>query len=511
MVSGDFQMGDPVWAKMKNYPPWPAKIVDPPPSIKPPKNKKGHCVYFFGAGNFAWIPDENISPHSESMLQALSKKKSPALQTAIDEICSYVKTHKRGKVSSPQTKGERSESVIPKKKKEKTENNLTRKVVKVINSVSKKHDRKVIIHKSTQKRIHRKRSLDDINGDSSDYFQSKSRKVRDYSPLHHSPLRDVPQYRSFYPEDQGKRYIRDPKHVEPSHLNFGFIGLGMMGKQIVKTLIMSGHKISVWNKTSSQCDIFRGMGAKKARTPADLIVDCDITFCCVSDPEASKAVIFSENGVLKGLERAESLGKTYKGYVEMTSIDPATSQGINEAVTMKRGVYLEAPLCGTSKDAEEGTLLILAAGDRKLFMKCETCFHAIGKNAYYVSCDVGAGSQMNVILSTFSGVVCSALAEAMVLVERLKLQKEDFVECIKNGPLNCETILEKAQKMANLDFQKVTALKYIQKDIGFSLLLGNALTQHMPVTAVANEVYKHGRLSNYSNEDMSAVYKVARY
>lgn len=501
MVSEDFQVGEPVWAKMKNYPPWPAKVVDPPPNIKAPKNKKAHCVFFFGAGNFAWIPEELITPHTESVLQKFSKKKSAALQNAIDELAGYLKTYKKVKPSSPKVT------------KEKTENNLSKspKIVKVVNSVSKKQERKMKTEKSSPKKVHRKRSIDDVNGDSTDYSSFKPRKLKKYSPVRISASNDMPHYSRHHSESPVPFPLSNTKHVKPSHLKFGFIGLGMMGKQIVKALLGSGHNITVWNKTSSQCDIFVDMGAKKARWPADLIVDCDITFCCVSDSAASKSVVFSENGVLKGLERAEILGRFYKGFVEMSSIDTGTSLGISEAIAMKRGVYLEAPLCGTSKDAEDGTLLILAAGDRKLFAECETCFHAIGKNAFYISCDVGAGTQMSVILSTLSGTVCAALAEAMVLIERLKLQKEDFIECIKQGPLNTANIIDKMQKMASLAFQKVTALKYIQKDINFALRLGDSFSQHMPVTAAANEVFKHGRLSNYSNEDMSAVYKVAKY
>lgn len=504
MTSEDFQTGDPVWAKMKGYPPWPAKVVDPPSASKPPKNKKASYVLFFGTGDYAWILHENIIPHSESVLaEAKNKKKSTATyQNGIDALVSYSKSYKR--VKQPK---------VVKKDKIENNNNVTKspvRVVKVLNSVSKKYNRKVLSKSLLHKK---KKSFCDFNGKSADYSLPKSSKFKSLSPRHFSPIRDLPHFDLYSPFQRSKPVYKavNSKYIKPSHKTFGFIGLGMMGKQIVKSLLEAGHKISIWNKTSSQCDIFVDMGAKKARYPADLIVNCDITFCCVSDPEASKAVIFGENGVLSGLEQAQILGLSHKGYVEMTSVDPLTSQKICEAVLMKRGVYLEAPLCGTSRDAEEGNLLILAAGDRKLFSDCETCFHAIGKNAYYVSCEVGDGSKMNLILSMFSGTVCAALGEAMVLVERLKFQKSHFLECLKNGPLSCKNIIEKAQKMDELAFQKVTALKYVQKDISLALLMGDQYSQSMPVTAAANEVYKHGKLRNYSNEDMSAVYKVVKY
>ena len=502
MASEDLLAGDPVWAKMKGYPPWPAKIVDPPSDSKTPKKQKASYVMFFGTGDYAWILNENIIPHSESMLtEARNRKKSTAAyQNGIDALVSYSKSHK--KVKQPK---------IVKKDIVENNNNVTKPkmhIVKVVNSVSKKHDRKVLSASLLKKaKAHKKRSFCDFNGKSSDYPPSKVSKIR-----HISPIRDMCSYDLFEPFERHRAVYKNSKHVKPSHKSFGFIGLGMMGKQIVKGLLESGHKITVWNKTASQCDIFLDMGAKRARYPADLVLNCDIVFSCVSDPEASKAVLFGENGVLSGLENVQQLNLPGgKGFVEMTSIDPLSSQKAAEAVQMKNGVYLEAPLCGTSKDAEEGNLLILAAGDRKLFSDCETCFHAIGKNAYYVSCDIGDGSKMSLILSMLSGTMCAALAEAMVLVERLKLQKSHFLECLENGPLACKSIIDKAQKMDELAFQKVTALRYAQKDISLALLMGDQFSQRMPVTAAANEVYKHGRLRNYSNEDMSAVYKVVKY
>ena len=79
-----------------------------------------------------------------------------------------------------------------------------------------------------------------------------------------------------------------------------------------------------------------------------------------------------------------------KGYVEMTGIDAETSQDIAEAITAKGGRYLEAQVQGSKTQAQEGTLVILAAGDRTLFDECQSCFEAMGKNSFYLG-EVGNG------------------------------------------------------------------------------------------------------------------------
>lgn len=82
------------------------------------------------------------------------------------------------------------------------------------------------------------------------------------------------------------------KNIKPSKLKFGFLGLGIMGGGIVKNLVNSGHSVVVWNRTKSKCGRFVDAGADEALTPSDVMERADITFSCVSDPNALKEVRF---------------------------------------------------------------------------------------------------------------------------------------------------------------------------------------------------------------------------
>ena len=82
------------------------------------------------------------------------------------------------------------------------------------------------------------------------------------------------------------------KNIDPSQLKFGFLGLGIMGCGMVKNLINSGHTVTVWNRTLTKCRKFVDAGATQATTPSDVVDAADITFSCVSDPQAVKEVSF---------------------------------------------------------------------------------------------------------------------------------------------------------------------------------------------------------------------------
>jgi 3-hydroxyisobutyrate dehydrogenase len=80
------------------------------------------------------------------------------------------------------------------------------------------------------------------------------------------------------------------KNITASSSKFGFIGLGIMGGGIVKNLINSGHNVCVYNRTHDKTKKFENAGAKVMLTPSDVVEYADITFSCVSDPQALKDV-----------------------------------------------------------------------------------------------------------------------------------------------------------------------------------------------------------------------------
>lgn len=98
----------------------------------------------------------------------------------------------------------------------------------------------------------------------------------------------------------------------------------------------------------------------------------------------------------------------------MTSIDSETSHDIAAGIIAKGGRYLEAQIQGSKSQAEEGTLIILAAGEQGLFEECQTCFEAMGRNSFYLG-DVGNASKMNLVLQMLAGVSIAAVAETLSL------------------------------------------------------------------------------------------------
>jgi len=497
---------------MKGFSAWPGKICFPPEGMKRPVMKKPmHCVEFFGTHDFAWILEPDCKPYLVFRETLGTSKKSASLKKAIEETDDFIAGKKSGldvKPMSITTEAEQTEedaefdALFGNSSGKKTPKSSKKRP-----PTSTDSDDSSTTGSSKPKGKPKKKKRVEDNGMSFDRESSPSlmnhskRKSDAVSNFLDRPTLDRPASPSL---DIGtsSQILRD-KDIQPSKLNFGFLGLGIMGSGIVKNLINSGHSITVWNRTAEKRQEFLKAGAREALTPGDVIAESDITFSCISDPQAAKDMVFGNCGVLSEIN-------TTKGYVEMTGIDADTSQDIAEAISLKGGRYLEAQVQGSKDQAQDGSLVILVAGDKSLFDDCQSCFQAMGKYSFHLG-EVGNASRMNLVLQLMSGVALAGLAEGMALADRAGLQQKDILEVLQLTGLACPMMVNKGKAILEGSFPPNHPLQHMQKDLKLSLNMGDQLEQPLPLTASANEVFKHAKRLGYGEHDTSAVYIRARF
>lgn len=524
-----YNINDLVWAKMKGYTPWPGRVTEPPPDVKKSKkpNNPAQCIFFFGSNNYAWIEESQLKPYDQFKDKLKNASKSGAFKEAIDAIEAYIAdpetivndrdpdaefnklrenslddsavTNNSSVTSTPA-----STPVSGKKAPKRKSDKLKIKPVEIPKMNDSNEATNDVVIKSPPPKRQKRASVNDIK--KSPIIEPNYTTPRSKLAVTQLLNRPTSVVRPETPEIDVATVSNTlrSKNINASGHTFGFLGLGTMGCGIVKNLINSGHKVVVWNRTSTKCRKFEEAGAEVKQTPSDVIDSTDITFSCVSDPQAAKDMVFGNCGVLSSGNLAN------KGYVEMTGIDSETSQDIAEAITNGMGRYLEAQIQGSKSQAEEGTLIILAAGDKTLFEECQTCFEAMGRNSFYLG-DVGNASKMNLVFQMFAGVSLAGLAEAMALADRAGLQQKDVLEVLELTTMASQMITEKGQAILKGDFPTHLALSHMQKDLKLALSMAETLEQPLPLAAASNEVYKHAKRLGYGDHDASAVYVRARF
>lgn len=278
----------------------------------------------------------------------------------------------------------------------------------------------------------------------------------------------------------------------------GFLGLGIMGNPMAKNLLKAGFKVTVWNRSSDKCAELAALGAGVAATPAEITSSCDITFAMLADPAAAHAVCFGADGALQGIGAG-------RGYVDMSTVDAATACEIAAAISAKGGKFLEAPVSGSKKPAEDGTLIILAAGDRELFDQALPCFEKMGKKTLFLG-EVGRGAQMKLIVNMTMGGMMTIFCEALALADKAGLSGADLLEVIDAGAIANPMFKMKGAQIAQGAFSPAFPLKHMQKDLRLAVALGDSLGQPLFSAAAANESFKRAKALGFSEQDFCAVY-----
>ncbi|CAD7695779.1 unnamed protein product [Ostreobium quekettii] len=258
-------------------------------------------------------------------------------------------------------------------------------------------------------------------------------------------------------------------------------------------------RLSVWNRSASKCDELAKGGAVVAASPAEVVRQSDITFGMLADPQAASDVVFREGGVLDGLS-----GK--KGYIDMSTVDEATSKKISEAVVSRGGRFLEAPVAGSKKPAIDGTLVILAAGDKSLYEEALPAFEIMGKKSFLLG-DVGTGANMKLVINMIMGSMLGALCEGCALAEAGGLSQEDLLEILNISAMASPLVKVAGASILAREYPPAFPLKHAQKDMRLAIATGDRLNQPLPIAAAANEKFKEAKAMNHADDNFTAIYE----
>lgn len=277
----------------------------------------------------------------------------------------------------------------------------------------------------------------------------------------------------------------------------GFLGLGIMGSPMAQNLIKAGCDVTVWNRTESKCGPLISLGAKYKSSPKEVAASCDVTFAMLADPESALDVACGDHGAAKGMS-------TGKGYVDVSTVDGATSKLIGMQIKATGALFLEAPVSGSKKPAEDGQLIFLTAGDRSLFDTVAPLLDIMGKSRFFLG-DVGNGAAMKLVVNMIMGSMMASFSEGLLLSEKVGLDPKVLVEVVSQGAISAPMFSMKGPSMVQSLYPTAFPLKHQQKDLRLALGLAESVSQPTPIAAAANELYKVAKSRGLNDEDFSAV------
>ncbi|MVN92916.1 NAD(P)-dependent oxidoreductase [Mucilaginibacter aquatilis] len=275
----------------------------------------------------------------------------------------------------------------------------------------------------------------------------------------------------------------------------GWTGLGNMGTPMVKNLLKAGYTVEAFNRTREKEQEAIEAGATSAADLKTLGANNDVVFVMVSDDEASKEIFSTENGLLSG----DVSGRLF---INVSTVSPDTSKHINELCISKKATFLEAPVSGSVKPAQDGTLIILAGGEKSDYERAEPIFKNLSKMSVLLGA-VGTGASAKLAINYFLALTVQGLAETVQFATDSGVDAADMLNIINEGAVGSAITKLKTPSILNNDFPAAFALKHMFKD----LRLAKEQQLNSPLSTPLYESFKAANNDGLGNSDLMAIYK----
>ncbi len=253
----------------------------------------------------------------------------------------------------------------------------------------------------------------------------------------------------------------------------GFVGLGIMGRGMVRNLLKNGFSVRVWNRTVSRSEELAKDGAVIGSSPQDVAANSDIIITCVSDTPDVEAVILGENGIIHGAKSGSLV-------IDMSTISPQATIEIAKQLNAKGVQMLDAPISGGSEGAAKGTLSIMIGGADADVERAMPAFQAMGKTITHVGAQ-GAGQTVKLVNQILVVGNCLAMCEAMVFAQAGGVDLEKCLNAVTGGAAGSWMLANRGPQIMNRDWRPGFTINLQQKDV--RLILKEADDLGVPVMA----------------------------
>jgi 3-hydroxyisobutyrate dehydrogenase len=270
-------------------------------------------------------------------------------------------------------------------------------------------------------------------------------------------------------------------------LTTAFLGLGAIGAPMARHLPAHGFDLIVWNRTRERAERFASsVRARVADTPADAAREADVVITCLPTSREVEAMLEGGDGLAAGLRRGATL-------VDCTSGDPVTSRRI-AARLRDRGVsFVDAPVSGGKRGAEEGTLTVMCGGDVADVERVRPVLAAFGKHVVHCGA-VGAGDMVKAVNQALLAIHIWATGEGLATLAKSGVDARVALEVINASSGRSNTSMNLfPERVLSRAFPRTFRLALLDKDLRIAADIARDAGVPSPLTQLATELFRLAR------------------
>jgi 3-hydroxyisobutyrate dehydrogenase len=266
-----------------------------------------------------------------------------------------------------------------------------------------------------------------------------------------------------------------------------FLGLGAIGAPMARHLPAHGFDLVVWNRTRQRAEEFaKSVRARVARTPADAAREAQVVITCLPTSREVEALLEGDDGLLAGFVSGATL-------VDCTSGDPATSRRIAQRLSDRNVDFVDAPVSGGKRGAEEGTLTVMCGGDAAVVERVRPVLSTFGKHIVHCG-DVGAGDMVKAVNQALLAIHIWATGEGLATLAKAGVDTRVALDVINASSGRSNTSMNLfPERVLSRAFPRTFRLALLDKDLRIAADIAREVGVPSPITQLASELFREAR------------------
>lgn len=282
-------------------------------------------------------------------------------------------------------------------------------------------------------------------------------------------------------------------------MKIGFIGLGIMGKPMVKNLLKAGNQVVVFDVIQENVDKMTAIGATAVMSSKEVAKQCKLIITMLPNSPHVKSVVMGPDGVLEGASVGSIL-------VDMSSIAPLESKEICEKCKEKGVRMIDAPVSGGEPKAIDGTLSIMAGGEKSVFDEVYDILAIMGGSVVHCG-DIGAGNTTKLANQIIVALNIAAVSEAFMMSTKAGVDPVKVFDAIKGGLAGSTVMNAKIPMIMEGNFAPGFKVDLHIKDLNNALETAHDVGAPLPLTGVVMTMLQMLHADGCGQDDHSAIAK----
>ena len=280
----------------------------------------------------------------------------------------------------------------------------------------------------------------------------------------------------------------------------GFIGLGVMGSPIAGHIKRAGYEVTVFNRSEKKAIAWQKLyGGEIANSPAELAENCDMVFLCVGNDEDVEEVVTGKGGVLESIGPGGII-------IDHTTTSAVLAKKIAIKSLEKEIFFIDAPVSGGEVGAKQGTLTVMAGGDKEAFERSQKIIQLYSKYSKRMG-DSGTGQLTKMVNQICIAGLIQGLAEGMHFSEQAGLDTKEVIDVISKGAAQSWQMVNRWETMLEDNYDHGFTVDWMRKDLTFALEEALVNGTKLEITKLVDSFYSDLQHQGGGRWDTSSLFK----